>query len=57
MPEPLFTARETEAGLKLAAASTYVDRCIGDLSRDELLVLVMSLIVERFRGAVVQGEN
>lgn len=58
MPDqPLFTPQETEAGLKMAAVSTYLGHCIGDLTREELLVLVMSLIVERFRSQVTQGEN
>ena len=58
MPDlPLFTAQETEAGLKLAEVSTYLGRKIGGLTREELLVLVMSLIVERFRSMTVQGEN
>ena len=58
MPDqPLFTPQETEAGLKMAAVSTYLGRTVADLTREELLVLVMSLIVERFRSMTVQGEN
>ena len=41
----------------MAAVSTYLGRKISDLTREELLVLVMSLIVERFRSMTVQGEN
>ena len=54
---PLFTAQETEAGLKLASVSTYLGRTVSELTREELLVLCMSLIVERFRSMTTQGEN